>query len=171
MDRVAKALGLTPEELGAATCYDGESTSTGQEIRQQIDLPGWMERALDHAGYYEKKARFDRQNPDSLRKKGIGFAGFLHGSGFTGSGERYLNSLVGVDATADGRIRVLVSSTEFGQGTNTILCQIAAESLGVDYDVVEMAPADTSIVPNSGPTVASRTAMVVGRLVIPPRLA
>ena len=166
MDRVAKAVGLTPVEFRRRNLLrTGETTSTGQEIRQQIDLEGWMERALDHAGYYEKKARFDRENADSPSKKGIGFAVFLHGSGFTGSGERYLNSLVGVDATAEGRIRVLVSSTEFGQGTNTILCQIAAETLGVDYDIVEMAPADTGIVPNSGPTVASRTAMVVGSLV------
>ena len=166
MDRVAKAVGLTPEEFRRRNLLrTGETTSTGQVVRQQIDLPGWMERALEHAGYYEKKKRFDRENADSARKRGIGFAVFLHGSGFTGSGERHLNSLVGVDATAEGRIRVLVSSTEFGQGTNTILCQIAAEALGVDYDIVEMAPADTSIVPNSGPTVASRTAMVVGRLV------
>ena len=70
-----------------------------------------------------------------------------------------------MDATAEGRVRVLVSSTEFGQGTNTILCQVAAETLGIDYEVVEMAPADTSVVPNSGPTVASRTTMVVGGLV------
>jgi CO/xanthine dehydrogenase Mo-binding subunit len=166
MDRVAKAVGLTPEDFRRRNVLRaGETTSTGQVVRQQIDLEGWMERALDHAGYYEKKARFDRENADSLRKKGIGLSVFLHGSGFTGSGERYLNSLVGVDATAEGRIRVLVSSTEFGQGTNTILCQIAAETLGADYDIVEMAPPDTSIVPNSGPTVASRTSMVVGSLV------
>ena len=166
MDRVAKAVGLTPEEIRRRNLLrTGETTSTGQEIRQQIDLEGWMERALDHAGYYEKKARFDRENADSLRRKGIGFAVFLHGAGFTGSGERYLNSLVGVDATAEGRVRVLVSSTEFGQGTNTILCQVAAETLGIDYEAVEMAPADTSVVPNSGPTVASRTTMVVGGLV------
>jgi CO/xanthine dehydrogenase Mo-binding subunit len=166
MDRVAKAVGLSPEEFRRRNLLrTGETTSTGQEIRQQIDLEGWMERALGHAGYCEKRGRFDRENANSARKKGIGFAVFLHGAGFTGSGERYLNSLVGVDGTAEGRIRVLVSSTEFGQGTNTILCQIAAEALGVDYDIVEMAPADTSIVPNSGPTVASRTAMVVGKLV------
>ena len=60
---------------------------------------------------------------------------------------------------------MLVSSTEFGQGTNTILCQIAAEALGIDYDAVEMGPPDTSVVPNTGPTVASRTSMVVGKLV------
>jgi len=166
MDRVAKAVGLTPEEFRRRNLLrTGETTCTGQVIRQQIDLEGWMESALDHAGYYEKRARFDRENTDSLRKKGIGLAVFLHGAGFTGSGERYLNSLVGVDATAEGRVRVLVSSTEFGQGTNTILCQVAAETLGIDYEVVEMAPADTSVVPNSGPTVASRTTMVVGGLV------
>ena len=166
VDRVAKAVGLTPEEFRRRNLLrTGETTSTGQVIRQQIDLTGWMERALGHAGYYEKKARFDRENVDSLRKKGIGFSVFLHGSGFTGSGERHLNSLVGVDATSDGLIRVLVSSTEFGQGTNTILSQIAAEALGIDYDAVEMAPPDTSIVPNSGPTVASRTSMIVGKLV------
>ena len=166
MDRIAKILALPPEEFRRRNLlHTGETTSTGQVIHQQIDLQGWMERALSHAGYYEKRARFDRDNAHTLRRKGIGLAVFLHGSGFTGSGERYLNSLVGVDATPEGRIRVLVSSTEFGQGTNTILCQIAAEALGVDYEIVEMAPSDTSIVPNSGPTVASRTAMVVGKLV------
>jgi CO/xanthine dehydrogenase Mo-binding subunit len=166
MDRIAKVLNLAPEEFRRRNLLrTGQTTSTGQTIHQQIDLEGWMERALGHANYYEKRGRFDRENLHSQHKKGIGFAVFLHGAGFTGSGERYLNSLVGVDATPEGRIRVLVSSTEFGQGTNTILCQIAAEALGIDYEQVEMAPCDTSVVPNSGPTVASRTTMVVGGLV------
>ncbi len=95
----------------------------------------------------------------------MGIAAFLHGAGFTGSGERYLSSVVGVEGCADGRVRVLVSSTEFGQGTKTVLCQIAAEALGLPYENVEIAQADTSEVPNSGPTVASRTIMVVGKLV------
>jgi CO/xanthine dehydrogenase Mo-binding subunit len=95
----------------------------------------------------------------------MGIAAFLHGAGFTGSGERYLASVVGVEGCADGGVRVLVSSTEFGQGTNTVLCQIAAEALGLAYDDVRIAPPDTNQVPNSGPTVASRTAMVVGSLV------
>ncbi len=95
----------------------------------------------------------------------MGIAAFLHGAGFTGSGERYLNSLVGVEAGADGSVRVLVSSAEFGQGTNTVLCQIAAEALGLPYENVVIAQPDTAVVPNSGPTVASRTAMIVGKLV------
>src|ERR1700681_1428005 len=95
----------------------------------------------------------------------MGIAAFLHGAGFTGSGERYLASVVGVEGCADGGVRVLVSSTEFGQGTNTVLCQIAAEALDLPYEDVRIAQPDTNQVPNSGPTVASRTAMVVGSLV------
>jgi CO/xanthine dehydrogenase Mo-binding subunit len=60
---------------------------------------------------------------------------------------------------------VLVSSTEFGQGTNTVLCQIAAETLRIPYENVAIAQPDTNAVPNSGPSVASRTVMVVGKLV------
>src|SRR5260370_41942539 len=97
-------------------------------------------------------------------------AAFLHGEGFTGSGERYLSSVVAVEGCADGSVRVLVSSTEFGQGTNTVLSQIAAEALGLPYENVSMAQPDTLEVPNSGPTVASRTAMVVWQLVQPAAL-
>src|SRR6185312_10388401 len=67
--------------------------------------------------------------------------------------------------TPDGHVRVLAASTEIGQGTNTIFAQIAAEALGLDYDLIEVSQPDTANVPNSGPTVASRTCMIVGKLV------
>jgi CO/xanthine dehydrogenase Mo-binding subunit len=89
-----------------------------------------------------------------------------HGAGFTGSGEVHLASVASLELTDDGRIRVLTASTEMGQGTKTIFPQLVADRLGVEPDQVEIAPQDTSIVPNSGPTVASRTAMVVGGLLI-----
>ena len=63
---------------------------------------------------------------------------------------------------------ILTGSTEMGQGTKTIFPQLVAEALGVPIDAVEFAPQDTALVPDSGPTVASRTAMVVGGLVIGP---
>ncbi|HEX5834457.1 MAG TPA: molybdopterin cofactor-binding domain-containing protein, partial [Pyrinomonadaceae bacterium] len=99
------------------------------------------------------------------KKRGIGFATFMHGAGFTGSGEVYLQSVVSAEATAEGKVRVLAASTEIGQGTNTIFSQIAAEALGLDFDSIEIVQPDTGLVPNSGPTVASRTSMVVGKLV------
>jgi CO/xanthine dehydrogenase Mo-binding subunit len=166
MDVVAKKIGMEPDEFRRRNLLrQGMSTSTNQVIRDPIVIHKMLDRALELTDYHTKARRFAEQNPKSTRKKGMGIAAFLHGSGFTGSGERYLNSLVGVEVTASGGVRVLVSSTEFGQGTNTILCQIAAEALGLEYDDVIMAPPDTSVVPNSGPTVASRTAMIIGRIV------
>ena len=166
MDRIAHTLGLSPVEVRKVNFLkQGDTTITEQTIREPIDLGGMLERALEHADYCAKKERFARENPGKAVKRGIGIAAFMHGAGFTGSGERYLASVVGVEATAEGRVRVLVSSTEFGQGTNTVLSQIAADALGLPYEGVEVAQPDTSDVPNSGPTVASRTAMVVGNLV------
>jgi CO/xanthine dehydrogenase Mo-binding subunit len=166
MDRVAKVVGVTPEEIRRRNfLHSGQTTTTEQLIREPVDLSSLMDKSLVQANYIEKKKSFALQNKSSSIKRGVGIATFLHGAGFTGSGERFLNSLVGVEATAAGTVRILVSSTEFGQGTNTVLCQIAAETLAIPYETVEIAQPDTTAVPNSGPTVASRTAMVIGDLV------
>jgi len=166
MDRIAQVVGLSPVEIRRQNFLKpGQTTTTEQTVREEIDLGKLLDRALELSDYPAKKARFARQNTKGSVKRGMGIAAFLHGAGFTGSGERYLASVVGVEGCADGTVRVLVSSTEFGQGTNTVLCQIAAEALDLPYDCVAIAQVDTNQVPNSGPTVASRTAMVVGNLV------
>jgi CO/xanthine dehydrogenase Mo-binding subunit len=166
MDRIAQVVGLSSVEIRRRNLLKpGQITTTEQTIREDIDLERLLDRALELSDYHSKKERFSKENRMGTSKKGIGIAAFLHGAGFTGSGERNLSSVVDVEACADGSVRVLVSSTEFGQGTKTVLCQIAAETLGLEYEDVTIALADTGEVPNSGPTVASRTVMVVGKLV------
>ncbi len=166
MDRIAQVLGLSPVEIRRRNFLQpGQTTTTQQIVREPIDLEKLLDRALELSEYRIKKERFSKENEVGPSKKGMGIAAFLHGAGFTGSGERTLSSLVGMEGCVDGSARVLVSSTEFGQGTKTVLCQIAAETLGLPYEDVGIAQADTNEVPNSGPTVASRTVMVVGKLV------
>ena len=182
MDRVARTIGLTPDEFRRRNFIrEGETTATNQIIREQVDLEGLMNRAFELTDYHAKRERFARENAEwhrpqsvnntgdhrlkSVPLKGIGFASFMHGAGFTGSGEVYLQSVVGAEATSEGRVKILAASTEIGQGTNTIFAQIAAEALGLDYDLFEVIQPDTANVPNSGPTVASRTCMIVGKLV------
>jgi len=166
MDRIAQAVGLTLIEIRRRNFLQpGQTTTTEQVVREPIDLGKLLDRALKISDYHLKKQRFANENRNRADKKGMGIAAFLHGAGFTGSGERHLSSIVGVEGCADGSVRVLVSSTEFGQGTKTVLSQIAAEALGLPYEIVSLAQPDTLEVPNSGPTVASRTAMVVGKLV------
>jgi CO/xanthine dehydrogenase Mo-binding subunit len=166
MDRIAHVIGTSAVELRRRNFLQpGQTTTTEQVIREPIELGKLLDRALEVSDYYSKKQRFAIGNQCGDIRKGMGVAAFLHGAGFTGSGERYLSSVVGVEGCADGSVRVLVSSTEFGQGTNTVLSQIAAEALGLPYENLSVAQPDTLEVPNSGPTVASRTAMVVGELV------
>ena len=166
MDRIAQVVELSPIEIRRRNFLKpGQTTTTGQAVSEPIDLGRLLDRALELSNYSAKKDEFARQNQNGNCKRGIGIASFLHGAGFTGAGERYLSSVVEVEACEDGGVRVLVSSAEFGQGTKTILCQIAAEALGLRYEDVRFAQPDTQEVPNSGPTVASRTAMVVGKLV------
>jgi CO/xanthine dehydrogenase Mo-binding subunit len=197
LDKVAKVVGLTPEEFRRRNfIHEGETTATNQVIRERVDMESLLNRAFELSDYHKKRERFARENargtsptvregvkdprrgfgaqettpsltvglPPRIRR-GIGFASFMHGAGFTGSGEVYLQSIVGAEATTEGRVRILAASTEIGQGTNTIFSQIAADALGVNYDLIEVTQPDTDNVPNSGPTVASRTCMVVGKLV------
>jgi CO/xanthine dehydrogenase Mo-binding subunit len=166
LDRVATAVGLSPEELRRRNfIHEGQTLSVGQVIHEKVQMDKLLDRALELSGYHEKRARFAKENPQNAVKRGIGFAAFLHGAGFTGSGEEYLASEAQVTATGDGKVHVFAGSTEMGQGTNTVFAQIAAEALGLDCEQIEILQPDTSLVPNSGPTVASRTTMIVGKLV------
>src|SRR5438874_11278854 len=166
MDQVARELNIPPEELRRRNfVHEGETLAVSQVVREPVNLEQLMNRAFELSEYHLKRERFAHENQSSLIKRGIGFATFMHGAGFTGSGERSMGSILSVEATKDGKVRVLASSTEMGQGTNTIFPQIAAEALGIGVDSIEVATPDTSLVPNSGPTVASRTCMIVGKLV------
>ena len=123
-------------------------------------------RALEMADWTDRRAEIERHNrANPLVRRGIGLATFHHGAGFTGDGEVVLESVVQVAGTPDGGVEVRAASVEMGQGTTTIFTQFAADRLGLDPDLVVIATPDTHRVPDSGPSVASRTAMVVGRLV------
>jgi CO/xanthine dehydrogenase Mo-binding subunit len=170
LDRVAEIVGIAPEELRRRNFIrEGQTLAVGQVVKEKVDMNGLMERAFALSGYHAKRKRFTETNSDSDAhggiKRGIGFASFLHGAGFTGSGEEYLASEVALEGMADGTVHILAGSTEMGQGTNTIFAQIAAEALRLDCEQIRIVQPDTAHVPNSGPTVASRTAMIVGKLV------
>jgi CO/xanthine dehydrogenase Mo-binding subunit len=171
VNRVADALDVSPLDLRRRWAYRaGDVTPTGQVLRESVAAIEVLEAAAEASGYERhrrqtREARL-RRTDGARRASGIGLALAWHGAGFTGSGEVKLASVASVEITQEGRIRILTASTEMGQGTKTIFPQLVADTLGVEYDEVEIAPQDTSIVPDSGPTVASRTAMVVGGLLI-----
>ena len=166
MNAIARELGLCETELRRRNFLKDHSlTTTGQVIQDHVDLGKLLDRAKELSNFDAKRREFEKSNLNSPIKRGIGLASFMHGAGFTGSGERNMASVVGICGTSDGKVRVLAASTEIGQGTSTVFTQIACDALGLSPDMIEIATPDTKFVPNSGPTVASRTTMVVGKLV------
>lgn len=166
IDVIAKHIGMDPIEFRRKNFIkEGDTLATGQVVKEKVDYDALLNLALKKIDYYKKSEQYKKSNEKSSIKKGIGISCFMHGGGFTGSGEKYLASIVGLVADREGNIKVLSGSTEMGQGRHTVFAQIVAENLGIEIDDVITENPDTSIDPNSGPTVASRTTMVVGKLI------
>lgn len=154
MDRIAEALGFDPVRIREINALKpGDTTATGQKLGADCSALEVLNEAVKRTGF---KKKWKSRRP-------IGLSLFFHGSGFTGIGELKLASKAALELTERGA-RIRVASTEIGQGTRTMLAQIVADALGLPYDAIEVNAADTGEVPDSGPTVASRTCMIVGRI-------
>jgi CO/xanthine dehydrogenase Mo-binding subunit len=158
MERIAEALGMNPVRLREINAFrPGDTTATGQKLGKDCSALPVLREAVRRTDFQRRRKELSGSD------RGIGLALFFHGSGFTGGGEVKLASKASLELTPDGA-RIRVASTEIGQGTRTMHAQIVAETLGIPYGRVEVSEADTDEVPDSGPTVASRTCMIVGRI-------
>jgi CO/xanthine dehydrogenase Mo-binding subunit len=158
MERIAEQLGMDPVRLRERNALrPGDTTATGQVLGPDAAALDVLRTAVSRSDFRRKRRTYRGS------RRGIGLSLFFHGAGFTGSGEVTLRSKATVELTAAGA-RVRVGSTEIGQGQKTVHAQVVAEVLGLTLDQVEVVTPDTSQVPDSGPTVASRTTMVVGAL-------
>ncbi|HUS32381.1 MAG TPA: xanthine dehydrogenase family protein molybdopterin-binding subunit [Kofleriaceae bacterium] len=141
----------------------GDTTATGQELGFSVGTDEVI-AAIERVAGSPPAKDATRANGSPIRR-GRGVIFYFHGAGFTGSGESRLAGRATVARTVEGRYEVRSSSTDIGQGAITIFTQIAASSLGVDPSLIDVIDPTTALVPDSGPTVASRTCMVVGGLV------
>lgn len=164
MDHIAKALGMESLELKEKYMVkQGDATSTSGKYHFHVPLPEMVARMDELTGYRNKRKQYQQQT--GRYRKGIGLSMFFHGCGFTGSGERDLIKAVArIRKNADDTVEVLASNTDIGQGLKTTFCKIVADTLGIPYEQVYIDNPDTDRVPDSGPTVASRSLMTVGGL-------
>ncbi|MBL4846367.1 MAG: xanthine dehydrogenase family protein [Planctomycetes bacterium] len=160
--KAAQAVGQDPFVFRRHNMYHlGDVTATGQVLRESVAT----EEVLDAVeAALAKEGPNPRAEGDSL-KRGRGVAFYNHGAGFTGSGEERLKGQATLALLDDGRFCVRSSSTDIGQGAQTTFGQIAAAAAGISPDQIVVAQPSTDNVPDSGPTVASRTCMVVGHVV------
>jgi CO/xanthine dehydrogenase Mo-binding subunit len=158
IDRIAESLGMDPVRLREINALrPGDTTATGQRLGKDCSALQVLREAVKRTDFKKRRKSLRGTN------RGLGLSLFFHGSGFTGGGEVKLASKASLALTERGA-RILVASTEIGQGTRTMHAQIVADTLGLPYGAIDVNAADTAVVPDSGPTVASRTCMVVGRI-------
>jgi CO/xanthine dehydrogenase Mo-binding subunit len=166
MDRIGRALGLDPFEIRERNVVEpGDRLPTGQVLDASTSARLCLEEAERRTGFRARWRELEAaraETKDGETMEGIGLALYFHGAGFTGNGERRMRSPVTARLLEDGRIEVATAMTDMGQGCAAVFPQIAAAAAGVGPKDVVFAEPDTGGVPDSGPTVASRTTMIVG---------
>jgi CO/xanthine dehydrogenase Mo-binding subunit len=148
MDMLAEALGMDPLELRLRNAVERGDLSLGGQVLRSVGFKACLERAAEAVGWTTR--------PGACRGKGI--AGLNHISGL-------LSSAASIKMNEDGTFALSVGAPDIGQGSDTVLTQIAAEELGVPSDQVSIVTGDTDTTPYNWAVAASRTTYTTGNAV------
>lgn len=164
MDELAQHLGCDPLELRMRNAFEeGSITSTGQRLEHDVSIKEVLRRAAESAGWSHKRRSQEAPNRsrEDGKRAGIGLACSYRGVSLGAEGQDAVGAIVSVQS--DGSVIVTVGLTEMGQGVQSALSLIAAEVLGIDTRRVKSFNVHTGRVPDSGPTVASRSTLMGGQ--------
>ncbi len=160
MDMLAEAVGKDPLELRLQNCFEtGAETATGQTLDHHVSLSEVLTTAADAAQFSAHWKSF-RGQTSGAKRRGIGLACSYRGVSLGAEGTDAAGTIVSVQT--DGSVIVSSGITDMGQGAQTQMSQIAAEVLGIGMGRIQFLNTNTSRVPDSGPTVASRGTIMGG---------
>ncbi|HOK41758.1 MAG TPA: xanthine dehydrogenase family protein molybdopterin-binding subunit [bacterium] len=168
IDEIAQKLNITPYEIRKINGLKvGDTTATSHYLDHSVGYLDTLDAVVNKTNYLTKLKEYKEINKQSKRiKKCIGLSSMYYGVGL-GAGGRYLaRAGAYIQVTPDASVILAVGNTDMGQGAKTVLAQIAAEALGCNYDDINILDVDTALVPDSGPTVASRTTVMSGNAII-----
>ncbi|HPQ40438.1 MAG TPA: xanthine dehydrogenase family protein molybdopterin-binding subunit, partial [bacterium] len=169
MDELAALTGKSPPafRLDNMIQSDSDVTATGQPVTRP-SLREALEKAMAAVDWTDYDTAPPRTLPpmDAEPVRGVGCSVSFYGVGLGAGGRKLARAGAYVQVEIDGSIRVFIGNTEMGQGARSVIAQIAAETLSAPFEAVHVSRADTSRVPDSGPTVASRTTVMSGNAVM-----
>lgn len=165
MDHIAKDLGVDSLQFKLDNLVkQGDETSTSGQYHFPVPLPDMVEKINVASDYKAKRLEYAKEQTGRYRR-GIGLSMFFHGAGFTGSGERdFIKAVTKLHKFPNGTVEILAANSDMGQGLKTTFSKIVAHELNLPLDSIIIENPDTDRVPDSGPTVASRSLMTVGEL-------
>lgn len=160
MDELAERVGKDPLDIRLQNCFhEGSVTATGQHLDHIVSLEEVLKKAAT-AAEFQEKWKVNRAAPEAARKRGIGLACSYRGVSLGAEGTDAAGAIVSVQT--DGSVIVSSGVTDMGQGAQSQMSQIVAEVLGISMDRIQFLNTNTSRVPDSGPTVASRGTIMGG---------
>ena len=161
MDLLAEALGISPLEIRLRNCYRiGSLTSTRQELKASVGIRATLEAV---APYYNQRAKEKIVDSEPNVRRGVGIGSMIYGIGNTGVQNP---ATAHIELTEDGRITLFTGAADMGQGSSTVLSQIAAEELGISPEEVHLVVADTLFTSSAGASSASRQTYISGNAVL-----
>ena len=164
MDLLADTLGMDPLELRRLNALGvGDETITGHRLASSVGFREVLDKVAEASDWEKKRLAF-AEDKGTVRR-GLGLACSYYGVGLGAMGKHMNPAGANLVVAADGSVTVAVGTTEIGQGMVVVLTQITAEALGCPSALVRVVEADTSRVPDSGPTVASRTTVMSGNAI------
>jgi CO/xanthine dehydrogenase Mo-binding subunit len=164
MDELAMRLRIDPLEFRRINAYrKGDCMASGQPLEGRVPCIETIDGAARLADWPRRRVDYDRHNVSRPRiRKGLGIAAVIYGVNLHAGGQRLNRAGAHIQILADGSASISIGLTEMGQGLITAACQMAADALGISLDRVSCNPIDTALVPDSGPTVASRATVMSG---------
>ena len=161
MDEAAEKIGMDPAEFRLRNILRvGSVTPTGQALPKGVGIEECIIRAMAASGWEARR----RAGPGlGTKRRGIGMACSIHPEGLNGEAD---TATAWVEITSEGKVVVKCGLTEYGQGIYTGFTKIVATVLGVSAGRVSVISPDTDLVPDSGPTVASRSTVFGGKAIL-----
>jgi CO/xanthine dehydrogenase Mo-binding subunit len=162
IDMAAEKLNMDKIEIRQLNMVkQGSITITGQKLdNHKVAMGEVLDAALKESDYFEKIKRCTEGKGDDEELYGIGLAMSYRGMSLGGEGVDFCAAMINVQA--DGSVIIETGVHENGQGAESAMCLITARELGIDLRRIRYRRASTSVIPDSGTTVASRGTVMGG---------
>ena len=161
LDLHARDLGIDPLEIRLRNVFcTGSVTATGQSLSASVGIGDCLEAIKPH--YTSARRSWAAAESDPHKRRGVGVGAMWYGIGNTGTKNP---STARLEMDQQGRITLFSGCADIGQGSSTVLSQIAAETLGLKPEELRLVAADTGVTPNAGATSASRQTYISGNAV------
>jgi CO/xanthine dehydrogenase Mo-binding subunit len=174
MNKLAEKLGMDPVEIRIRNVLrEGSLLSVGTPLPTGVSIGEVVEKAAEKAGWTRSGAGWQRPErsklgelKESYLKRGLGFACGYKNVGFSfGFPDRCWATIELHGETEIEEAILYHAGAEVGQGTHTVMTQMAAEALGVSMDKVRIIVSDTAITDDSGSASASRMTFMAGNAI------